>query len=63
MAFATPAILVEAADPGSVIPASQLYMSAILSVLFVSRVLTVAVLYNVTGLNIVAMVSFYTLLP
>lgn len=35
MVFETLAILVGTADPGSVIPASQLYISAIASVLFV----------------------------
>ncbi|WOF17160.1 ferrous iron transport protein B [Methanoplanus sp. FWC-SCC4] len=61
MAFETLAILAGTADLGSVMTAVQLYIFAIVSVLFVPCISTIAVLYREMGLKIAFMVSFYTL--
>ncbi|MDD4126209.1 MAG: ferrous iron transport protein B [Methanomicrobium sp.] len=61
MAFETLAILAGTADLGSVMTAAQLYIFAVVSVLFVPCISTIAVLYREMGLKIAAMISFYTL--
>ncbi len=62
MAFETLAVLAGTADLGSVMTGVQLYTFAIVSVLFVPCVSTIAVLYREMGLKIALMVSAYTLL-
>ncbi len=61
MAFETLAVLAGTADLGAVMASSQLYIFAVVSVLFVPCVSTIAVLYREMGLKIAAMVSVYTL--
>ncbi|MBN2734357.1 MAG: ferrous iron transport protein B [Methanomicrobiaceae archaeon] len=61
MAFETLAILAGTADLGSVMTCAQLYIFAVVSVLFVPCISTIAVLYREMGLKIAVMVSFYTL--
>ena len=61
MAFETLAVLAGTADLGAVMSASQLYIFAVVSVLFVPCISTIAVLYREMGLKIAAMVSCYTL--
>lgn len=61
MAFETLAILAGTADLGSVMTSAQLYIFAVVSVLFVPCVSTIAVLYKEMGLKIAAAISFYTL--
>lgn len=61
MAFETLAVLAGTADLGAVLASSQLYIFAVVSVLFVPCVSTIAVLYREMGLKIAAMVSVYTL--
>jgi ferrous iron transport protein B len=61
MAFETLAILAGTADLGSVMTSAQLYIFAVVSVLFVPCISTIAVLYKEMGLKIAFMVSFYTL--
>ncbi|MDD4299446.1 MAG: ferrous iron transport protein B [Methanomicrobium sp.] len=61
MAFETLAILAGTADLGSVMTGAQLYIFAVVSVLFVPCISTIAVLYKEMGLKIAAAVSFYTL--
>ncbi|MBP2134479.1 ferrous iron transport protein B [Methanomicrobium sp. W14] len=61
MAFETLAILAGTANLGSVLTGAQLYIFAIVSVLFVPCISTIAVLYREMGLKIAAAVSFYTL--
>jgi len=61
MAFETLAVLAGTADLGAVMAQSQLYIFAVVSVLFVPCVSTIAVLYKEMGLKIAALVSFYTL--
>lgn len=61
MAFETLAVLAGTADLGAVMAASQLYIFAVVSVLFVPCVSTIAVLYKEMGLKIAALVSIYTL--
>lgn len=61
MAFETLAVLAGTADLGAVMTASQLYIFAVVSVLFVPCVSTIAVLYREMGLKIAALVSLYTL--
>jgi len=62
MAFETLAILAGTADLGSVMTGIQLYVFAVVSVLFVPCISTIAVLYREMGLKIAAMVSAYTLI-
>ncbi|UUX91510.1 ferrous iron transport protein B [Methanoplanus endosymbiosus] len=61
MAFETLAILAGTADLGSVMTGIQLYVFAVVSVLFVPCVSTIAVLYREMGIKIAALVSAYTL--
>jgi ferrous iron transport protein B len=61
MAFETLAILAGTADLGSVMTGIQLYVFAVVSVLFVPCISTIAVLYREMGIKIAAMVSVYTL--
>jgi ferrous iron transport protein B len=61
MAFETLAILAGTADLGSVMTGLQLYIFAIVSVLFVPCVSTIAVLYREMGWKTALMVSAYTL--
>ena len=61
MAFETLAILAGTTNLGSVMTAAQLYIFAVVSVLFVPCISTIAVLYREMGLKIAFMVSFYTL--
>ena len=61
MAFETLAILSGTANLGSVMSAAQLYVFAIVSVLFVPCVSTIAVLYRQMGLKISLAVCCYTL--
>ena len=61
MAFETLAILSGTANLGSVMSAAQLYIFAIVSVLFVPCVSTIAVLYRQMGLKISLAVCCYTL--
>lgn len=61
MAFETLAVLAGTADLGAVMVAPQLYIFAVVSVLFVPCISTIAVLYKEMGLKIATMVSAYTL--
>lgn len=61
MAFETLAILAGTADLGSVMTGLQLYVFAIVSVLFVPCISTIAVLYREMGLKTALLVSAYTL--
>lgn len=61
MAFETLAILAGTADLGSVMTGLQLYIFAIVSVLFVPCVSTIAVLYREMGWKTALLVSAYTL--
>ena len=61
MAFETLAILAGTADLGAVMTSAQLYIFAVVSVLFVPCVSTIAVLYREMGLKITALVCCYTL--
>jgi ferrous iron transport protein B len=61
MALETLVILAGTADLSSVMTSVQLYIFAIVSVLFVPCISTIAVLQKELGWRIAAMVSFYTL--
>lgn len=61
MAFETLAILSGTANLGAVMSAAQLYVFAVVSVLFVPCVSTIAVLYRQMGLKISLAVCCYTL--
>jgi ferrous iron transport protein B len=60
MAFETLAILAGTADLGSVMTSLQLYIFALVSVLFVPCISTIAVLLREMGYRITAMVTIYT---
>ena len=60
LAFETLAVLAGTADLGSVMTGVQLYTFAIVSVLFVPCVSTIAVLYRQLGARIAILTSFYT---
>ena len=61
MAFETLAILAGTADLGSVMTGLQLYVFAVVSVLFVPCISTIAVLYREMGWKTALLVSAYTL--
>lgn len=61
MAFETLAILAGTADLGSVMTGLQLYIFAVVSVLFVPCISTVAVLWREMGWKMAVLVSAYTL--
>jgi ferrous iron transport protein B len=60
LAFETLAVLSGTADLGSVMTAGQLYTFAIVSVLFVPCISTIAVLYRQLGARIAILISVYT---
>ena len=60
LAFETLAVLAGTADLGSVMSSVQLYTFAIISVLFVPCVSTIAVLYRNLGARIAALASIYS---
>jgi ferrous iron transport protein B len=60
LAFETLAVLSGTADLGSVMSAGQLYTFAIVSVLFVPCISTIAVLYRQMGARIAILISVYT---
>jgi ferrous iron transport protein B len=60
LAFETLAVLSGTADLGSVMSAGQLYTFAIVSVLFVPCISTIAVLYRQLGARIAILISVYT---
>jgi ferrous iron transport protein B len=60
LAFETLAVLSGTADLGSVMTSAQLYTFAIVSVLFVPCISTIAVLYRQLGARIAIMISVYT---
>jgi ferrous iron transport protein B len=60
LAFETLAVLAGTADLGSVMTSTQLYTFAIVSVLFVPCVSTIAVLYRQLGARIAIITSVYT---
>jgi ferrous iron transport protein B len=60
LAFETLAVLTGTADLGSVMTAAQLYTFAIVSVLFVPCISTIAVLYRQLGARIAILISVYS---
>jgi ferrous iron transport protein B len=60
LAFETLAVLAGTADLGSVMTSVQLYTFAIVSVLFIPCISTIAVLYRQLGARIAILVSVYT---
>jgi len=60
LAFETLAVLAGTADLGSVMTAAQLYTFAIVSVLFVPCISTIAVLYRQLGARIAILISVYS---
>ena len=62
MAFETLAILAGTADLGSVMSGLQLYVFAVVSVLFVPCISTVAVLWREMGWKTALLISGYTLI-
>jgi len=60
LAFETLAVLAGTADLGSVMTAAELYTFAIVSVLFIPCISTIAVLYRQLGARITALISVYT---
>ncbi len=60
LAFETLAVLAGTADLGSVMTSAQLYTFAIVSVLFIPCISTIAVLYRQLGTRIAILVSVYT---
>ena len=60
LAFETLAVLSGTADLGSVMTSAQLYTFAIVSVLFVPCISTIAVLYRQLGARIAILISVYT---
>jgi len=60
LAFETLAILAGTADLGSVMTAAELYTFAIVSVLFIPCISTIAVMYRQLGARITALISVYT---
>ncbi|MDD1696538.1 MAG: ferrous iron transport protein B [Methanoregula sp.] len=60
LAFETLAVLAGTADLGSVMTSAQLYTFAIVSVLFVPCISTIAVLYRQLGAKIAILISVYT---
>jgi ferrous iron transport protein B len=60
LAFETLAVLSGTADLGSVMTSAQLYIFAIVSVLFIPCISTIAVLYRQLGARIAILISVYT---
>ncbi|MCJ7742054.1 MAG: ferrous iron transport protein B [Methanoregula sp.] len=60
LAFETLAVLSGTADLGSVMTSAQLYTFAIVSVLFIPCISTIAVLYRQLGARIAILISVYT---
>ncbi len=60
LAFETLAVLAGTADLGSVMTSGQLYTFAIVSVLFIPCISTIAVLYRQLGARIAILTSVYT---
>jgi ferrous iron transport protein B len=60
LAFETLAVLAGTADLGSVMTAAELYTFAIVSVLFIPCISTIAVLYRQLGARITVLISVYT---
>jgi ferrous iron transport protein B len=60
LAFETLAVLAGTADLGSVMTAAELYTFAVVSVLFIPCISTIAVLYRQLGARITALISVYT---
>ena len=61
LAFETLAVLSGTADLGSVMTSVQLYTFAIVSILFIPCISTVAVLYRQLGLKVAVLTSVYSL--